>query len=121
MDRKKWKTRIKHQMNLVGTYQKSFESSIDALAEILEQRDAAYQDFLYSGGDVVVKFISDRGASNMKKNPRLQVWMDLNTQALSFWKELGLTASGLKKINETAMKEEKRVSSLEQALMKLSG
>ena len=41
-------------------------------------------------------------ATNTVKNPKLVIWMDLNTQALAYWKELGLTPSGLKRLKEAA-------------------
>lgn len=107
-------------MEVVQTYQESFEPVIDALAEILEQRDSAYDDFIKTGANIVVEIVSDRGAVNERKNPRLQVWMDLNTQALQYWRDCGLTAAGLKKINEAAVKSDKQVSTLEEALKKLS-
>lgn len=115
-----WIINIKEQMKEVETYQESFEHTIEALAEILEQRDVTYQAFLDSGGDPVVETVSDRGARNFRKNPRLQTWMDLNTQALAFWKECGLTPAGLKKINEVMNKTDVKVSALEEALNKLS-
>ena len=72
------------------------------------------------GAQVVIKKISDRGAVNMAPNPSLAVWNTLNTTALQYWRECGLTPASLKKLNEAAMKQEKG-SSLEAALEKLSG
>ena len=46
--------------------------------------------------------------------------MDLDTQALAYWRDLGLTPAGLKKINEAAMKEKKR-SALVEALSLFDG
>ena len=102
----------------VGTYRPAFSSAVDALSKVLEQRDLAYQQFLDEGGKFVVERISDRGAVNSAKNPLLQTWMDLNSQALAYWKELGLTAAGLKKIDEEAMKPKKR-NTLDKVLMEL--
>ena len=116
-----WKTKIKKQMVAVGTYKPAFDSAIDALADILERRDAAYEEFLDEGGKATFKHISDRGAVNIKKNPRLQVWQDLNAQALAYWRDLGLTPAGLKKLNEEALKAEKAGSALEEALKGLGG
>lgn len=102
-------------MEDVGTYKKTFEPTIDTLADILEQRDNVYQEYLDSGEGAVTEFHSDRGATNLKKNPRLTVWSDLNTQALSFWRDLGLTPAGLKRIDETSMKK-KKTSALAEAM-----
>ena len=103
MDAKNWRQNIKKHTEGAGTYRKDFQPVIDTLADILEQRDKAFEEYLEDGGGAVVRVISDRGATNYRKNPRLQVWSDLNTQALAYWKELGLTPSGLKKINEKSL------------------
>ena len=87
----------------------------------MEQRDRAYQDFIDSGAETVITKISDRGAENIGKNPRLQIWSDLNTQALAFWRDLGLTPAGLKRIDEAAIKNVKKESALEKALKNLGG
>lgn len=113
-----WKVEIKKQMESIGTYKDAFESSIDTLAEILEKRDDAKQSYIESGGDPVYIHVLDRGGSNPKVNPAIRVWMDLNNQALGFWKEMGLTPAGLKRINESAIKE-KQTSALEKALSSL--
>ena len=103
-----WKTKIRRQVDQAGTYRPMFSSVVDALAKVLEQRDKCYAQFLDEGGRFVVEKISDRGAVNRVKNPLLQAWMDLNAQALSYWRDLGLTPAGLKKIDEDAMKPKKQ-------------
>lgn len=99
MDKKKWKRLIKKQCESIGTYKKEFDSVIDTLADILEIRDNTLEEYRASGQGPLVEHVQDRGARNLKKNPALQIIQDLNTQALAYWKELGLTAAGLKKIN----------------------
>ena len=121
MDRAEWKKRIKEMTEGVGTYKPEFESIIATLADILEQRDAAFRDYLDNGAATVIVHISDRGSESLVKNPRLQVWNDLNTQALSYWRDLGLTPAGLKKIKEAALKTDERESALELALKKIGG
>lgn len=115
-----WVRKIKEQCLLVGTYRPAFDPVIRALADILEQRDRAYLDFLESGAECCIVKISDRGATNIGKNPRLQVWGDLNAQALAYWRDLGLTPAGLKKIDEQSMKPRK-ASPLAEALKDLVG
>ena len=94
-------------MKLVGTYQKAFDPAIAAASLILEARDAAYSDFIESGGEPVIEHTSDRGAVNLRKNPRLEAWMLLDKQALDHWKSLGLTVDALKKINDSAVAKQK--------------
>ena len=103
-----WRDKIRRQIQATCTYRPAFCSVVDALAKVLEQRDAAYQQYLAEGAQLVVEKISDRGAVNRVKNPLLQTWMDLNAQALAYWRELGLTPAGLKKIDEDAMKPRKQ-------------
>lgn len=121
MTRTKWKNRITKQMKDAGTYQDIFEPVVVALSEILEQKDEVFEEFISNGGQAVSEFTSDRGAVNLKKNPRLQVWEDLNNQALAFWRDLGLTPAGLKKLNEVAIKESKKGSALVDALKRIGG
>ena len=121
MNKSEWREKIIETTTNLGTFKEEFYGVIDALAEILEQRDRAYQDFLDSGADIVVIKISDRGAKNESKNPRLVVWSELNNQALAYWRELGLTPTGLKRINEMAIKGEEKESALEKALREIGG
>lgn len=100
-----WKRKIQEQIKAVGTYRPAFASVIDALSKILEQRDRAYEQFLSEGGHFCVETQTGK-----KKNPLMQTWTDLNTLALSYWRDLGLTPSGLKKIDEAAMKPKKRAA-----------
>ena len=121
MTEAKWKSKIKKQMQALGLYKPEFDTVILTLAGILEQRDIAFDDFISTGGEGCVEHISDRGSVNIRRNPRLQVWMDLNTQALAYWRDLGLTPSGLKKLNDAAMKQPGKESPLEAALKAMSG
>lgn len=115
MDQKWWRKKILKQCQEVDTYNKAFDPVIDALAQLLEQRDNAYEAFVAGGGNPCVETTSDRGAKNMRKSPILQTWMDLNAQALAYWRDLGLTPAGLKRINETAVQKPKE-SALVRAL-----
>ena len=120
MESAEWQKIISQSINEVGTYKAAFDPVIDTLADILEQRDAAYQEFL-EDGRITVEKTSDRGAVNLAKNPKLAAWQDLNTQALAYWRDLGLTPAGLKRIDESAVKTTKTVSVLEKALEKFGG
>ena len=121
MEKNSWNRKIKKLMNTAGTYEEHFDPAISALAEILEQRDHAYDDFITTGAQLLVEKTSDRGAVNMVKNPLLQIWNDLNTTALAYWRDLGLTPAGLKRINEAAMqKKPENGSALETALLRLA-
>lgn len=107
MTQTEWKRRIVRDMKDAGTYQKCFESSIDTLAGILERRDEAQRLFDESGGAVMVKHTNKGGATNIEQNPLLRLINDLNRDALTYWRDLGLTPAGLKRINEAAVKKPK--------------
>lgn len=88
---------------------------INTLASILEERDRVYRQYIDEGAQPLIEVVSDRGAKNNRPNPLLKQWNDLNTTALSFWRDLGLTPAGLKKINDDELKE-KKVSTLDSIL-----
>lgn len=103
MEARKWKTIIKRKMTEVGTYKPAFEKTVETLANILEHRDLVYEEF-QADGRYIINRISDRGAVNSAKNPLFVVWTELNSQALAYWRDLGLTPAGLKRIDESAVK-----------------
>lgn len=115
---KLWKSRIKKMCNKAGTMHESFQLTIDTLASILEQRDNVWEQFEAEGKQYIVERVSDRGAVNSAKNPLFVTWLDLNSQALQYWKEMGLTARGLKAITDQSIKEEKQ-DPLDKVLEKL--
>ncbi len=116
MKRETWKKKIIKACTDAGTYRPFFNAVIDTLAGILEKRDKAQEMFEKSGGNVLVKHTNKSGATNIEQNPVLRLINDLNRDALAYWRDLGLTPAGLKKLNETAMKEQKKGSALEEAL-----
>lgn len=79
---------------------------INTLADILEQRDACLEQYVEEGAVPVMEYTNKGGATNIVKNPLLVLWSDLNTQALSYWRELGLTPSAYKKMTGGAKTEE---------------
>lgn len=108
MDAKKWEKKIKSQCEMAETMRDEFIPVIHSLAVILEERDRTYDEYVKTGAQPVVVRISDRGALNSAKNPLLVLWMDLNTQALQYWRDLGLTPAGLKRINENGLAKKKK-------------
>ena len=93
-----YKKAIKSQIKIDADYITSFETTIDILAQILEERDRVYKAYLDDGARPVVIFTTDRGAENYKPNPLLKQWHELNISALSYLRDLGLTAAGLRKL-----------------------
>lgn len=118
MDKKKWKFLIKRNCKAVGTYNPAFDPVIETLAEILERRDETQRVFIASGGHVIVSHTNKSGAANLEQNPAVRLINDFNRDALQYWRELGLTPAGLKKINEQAMNEQQG-SALDRVLAEL--
>ena len=121
MTARTWKGRLKKLMEAVGTYKPAFEPTIQAAAELLEQRDQVYQQYVQDGSQAMVKKVSDRGAENLVENPLLRTWREMQAQALKYFQELGLTSAALKKINDAAIKGSSELSPLDKALMSLDG
>ena len=99
-----WRMRIKKAAQEAGTYRPYFDQVIATLADILERKDGAVELFQKSGGKVVVAHTNKAGATNLEKNPCLKVIEDCEAQALAYWRDLGLTPAGLKRINEESLK-----------------
>ncbi|MBO7670986.1 MAG: P27 family phage terminase small subunit [Oscillospiraceae bacterium] len=120
MDKAAWIERITAAMMGVGTYRKSFDDVIDTAADIAERRDVARELFIESGGNIIVNHTNKAGATNPEQNPALRMVNDLNRDLLAYWRDLGLTPAGLKRIDEQSMKQRKK-STLEEALSGLGG
>lgn len=115
MKKRAWKTRIKKACMAAGTYKPFFDYTIDTLAGVLEKRDQAAEILESEGQELIVKQTNKGGYTNTIKNPAYAVWDDLNKSALAYWRDLGLTPAGLKKINEEVFakaKEEKNGNNL---------
>ena len=100
MKKQEWIEEIKRAAADAGTYKNYFDAVIDTLADILEKRDLAAEQ------------AGEKLASGTHRNPLMVIWNDLNKSALAYWKELGLTPAGLKKLNEETFAERKQVNSL---------
>lgn len=120
MKQNTWKKRIISQCESAGTYRDYFLPAIETLAGILEKRDDAQDLFEKSGGNILVRHTNKAGATNIEQNPALRLINDLNRDALTYWRDLGLTPAGLKKIDENSMKQKKQ-SSLAEVLIDLGG
>ena len=104
MKRGAWKKRIIAACEEAGTYQPYFDNAIESLAAILEQRDQVAKQYKAAGSEPVVVHVNNGGVANYAKNPMLVVWADLNREALAYWRDLGLTPAGLKRLDAGAVK-----------------
>lgn len=120
MSKDEWKRRIKKECKKAGTYQKYFDSVIETLAKVLEDRDRADEQFALSGSAPTVMHTNKGGQTNIVKNPILVIRTELNTQAICLWKELGLTPKGLRSLTAEVVQKENDAS-LEKLLSNLGG
>lgn len=107
MEAKKWKTRISNHLRQADIDPKQYDALVRTLADILEQRDICFEQYLEAGPEPVIEYTNKAGATNLVKNPKLVMWIDLNTQALAYWRELGLTPSAYRKMTGAKQGEEK--------------
>ena len=119
MTKLRWRNVIKKASKSAGTYQPFFDSVIDTLSGILERRDMALAEFERTGGEILVEHHTKTGAVNLEQNPAIRLVNDLNRDALAYWRDLGLTPAGLKKINENALTVKR--STLGEVLASLEG
>ena len=120
MTANQWKNLIKRQLSALGQTEKAYDSVISTLADILEQRDAVYQEYIDAGCEPVREYTNKGGNTNLTKNPLLVLWDDLNKTALAYWRELGLTPSSYKKMTGDAPKK-KKGGGLAEALKSIEG
>lgn len=99
MKKSDWKRKIKKACQDAGTYEPFFNIAIDQLAGIMETRDEAARQYKASGGKPVVAYTNKGGNTNLVENPALSVIYKCNQQALAYWRDLGLTPAGFRKIN----------------------
>lgn len=119
MKKASWAKKIRKYCEDAGTYAPQYEDVITSLAAILEKRDAADEEYIRLGGKPVIEYTNKGGATNLTKHPALVLWNELNSSALPYWRDLGLTPSAFKKLGDAPKKE--RVSALAKALESLEG
>lgn len=76
----------------------------------MENRDKTMEEYQNRGASPVVKHTNKGGNTNFVKNPFLVLANDLNAQALAYWRDLGLTPAGLKKLNAEVVKDKQEGS-----------
>lgn len=119
MIKDEWKSLITDACKAAGTYRSFFDAVIDTLAGIMETRDEAAAQYEASGGNPVVVHTNKGGNANIVKNPVLVALNDLNQSALAYWRDLGLTPAGLRRINEDAVKGKPKQATLGSVLKDL--
>lgn len=119
MKAKGYENKIKEYTESVGTYKPQFEHTIKILAKAMEDYDKAIKDFEESGGELIVEHTNKSGATNITKNPYYLVIEGLRASIIVYFRELGLTPAGLKKINDKEIQGKVKQSKLESVLSDL--
>lgn len=119
MSKIKWKNLINKQLSALGLQNDAYDSTVESLAMILEQRDKTFEEFQESGGKSVIEYTNKGGSTNMTKNPLLVMWDELNKTALAYWRELGMTPSSYKKLTGEGLKKKEKKKGLAAALASL--
>lgn len=117
MNKQEWEIKIRKACIDAGAYKPFFDTVIQELAQIMEIRDDAMKQYQASGNSPVIKYTNKGGYTNLKKNPALVVVNEETQQALAYWRDLGLTPSGYKKLNGDAV--DKHDTTFEDALAKI--
>lgn len=111
MKKEEWKRKIKAACKKAKTYKPFFDSVIDTLSQIMETRDKVHQQYIENGEQPTIIKVSDRSQQeNIYKNPMLVMENELNAQALNYFRDLGLTPQGLKKLNVDVVNDDKQSS-----------
>ena len=100
---KGFREKIRAACRGVGTYKEEFEPLIGRLAELYVRMQITRAEWKEDGGRTVILYTNKAGATNWVKHPLLAELDFLQKTALEMERELGLTPSSLKKINEAAM------------------
>lgn len=116
MKQAEWLERIQAAAVEAKTWKPYFFDVANTLAGIMERRDQALLQYEKTGAVPIIKHTNKGGNTNLVKNPMLILTDELEKTALQYWRDLGLTPAGLKRINEEAMKGEKPQSLLAEVL-----
>lgn len=108
MEKTEWIRKIKAACKKAGTFRPEFRYVIETLAQIMEDRDKVHEQYVASGARPTITHINKAKEANVVKNPMLVMECELNAQALAYWRDLGLTPAGLKKLNADAVKDKQQ-------------
>ena len=105
MTKPEWERKISKACRTAGTYKACFKPVIESLASIMARRDAAQDAFDESGEPLIVTKKLKSGAVVHEENPLLSMVADCDKSALAFWRELGLTPAGMKRLTAVSFEE----------------
>lgn len=95
--------KIRNACLSLGIYREELEWQIQMLAELFIRREQTKDAFRKSGGAAVIKQTNKGGNSYAVKNPLLAEIDFVEKRIIELAREMGLTTSAVKKINEAAI------------------
>ena len=104
---------IKKAMEALGVYKTEFDPMIKIMGQLKEQYDELTARFELLNYEC--------STSNGKKSPLVSTIEALRKDILAYAAQLGLTPSGLKKINDAALAPQKKANALVEALKEMQG
>jgi len=107
-----YKKDIIRKMRALNLYKKEYAYTINILAKCLYDYEQMQDTFAKSGGNIVVRHTNKGGSTNATKNPFYAAIETLRSDILAYARELGMTPSSLKRINETEVTAGRKVSPL---------
>lgn len=113
---RKIKRNLVSKMKAVETYDVSFTQIIELTAKIIYDYEEAVKMFKKTGSKIVVTHTNKNGSKNLVKNPFYLSIEKLRDDSITYLRELGLTPTGLKKINNTMDKKKNTTSKLDDVL-----
>lgn len=107
-----------NNMTEIGTYRPQFDSNIKTYSEMKYELEILTEEFYKNGCKRTEKYTNKAGATNIRKTAEYLALEKLRDDINKRENELGLTPSGLKKINDEMKKNDKKKSKLTEALSK---
>ena len=95
--------KIRNVLTGLGIYREEFEWEIQMLAELFIRREQTKEAFRKSGGSAIIKQMNKGGSSYAVKNPLLTEIDFVEKRIIELAREMGMTPSAVKKLNESAI------------------
>lgn len=105
-------------MQVIGTFRPQFETNIRTYSEMKFELELLTREFYENGCQRTEEYTNKAGATNIRKTAEYLALEKLRDDVNKRENELGLTPSGLKRINDEMKNNNKKKSKLSAALEK---
>ena len=100
---KGFRLKIRDACRELGVYQEAFESTIELMAEYYVRAQQAKEEWREEGSPLLLEQTNKGGNTYFIRHPLLQEIDNCSKMIMTMKRELGLTPSAIKKINEAAL------------------